>query len=216
MRILIADDHKLVRTGIRFTLESAYPREKKLRFDEAANGYEAVQLALTNQYDVILMDINMPELDGAQAVMEIKKIKPDQPILAISMHDEEYEVRKMIDAGVRGYLLKNTGPEILTAAIETVIKGGQYFSNEVALKLMQIPGIHTNTEVKGAAPKELLSKRETEILVMIANELTNEQIADQLSLSKRTVDTHRQNILNKLQVKNTAGLIKYAIQHKLI
>jgi DNA-binding NarL/FixJ family response regulator len=217
IRILIADDHKLVRTGIRFTLESSNPKGMVVKFDEASNGYEAVQLASVNEYDIILIDINMPEMDGIAATQEILRTTNNKNIIAISMHDEEYQVRKMIDAGARGYLLKNTGPEILNSAIDTVIKGGQYFSNEVAIKLMQIPG---KPEVSGSLQKSnskvQLSKREQEILIMIANEFTNEEIAEKLSLSKRTVDTHRQNMINKLQVKNTAGLIKYAIQSRLI
>jgi DNA-binding NarL/FixJ family response regulator len=217
IRILIADDHKLVRTGIRFTLESSNPKGSLAKFDEASNGYEAVQLASVNEYDIILIDINMPEMDGIAATQEILRTTGNKNIIAISMHDEEYQVRKMIDAGARGYLLKNTGPEILNAAIETVIRGGQYFSNEVALKLMQISGKEESSQSpRRANSGAQLSKREQEILVMIANEFTNEEIADKLSLSKRTVDTHRQNMINKLQVKNTAGLIKYAIQSRLI
>jgi len=217
IRILIADDHKLVRTGIRFTLESTNPKGTLVKFDEASNGYEAVQLASVNEYDIILIDINMPEMDGIAATQEILRNTSNKNIIAISMHDEEYQVRKMIDAGARGYLLKNTGPEILNAAIDTVIKGGQYFSNEVAIKLMQIPGKQESVgSPQRTNSKVQLSKREQEILVMIANEFTNEEIADKLSLSKRTVDTHRQNMINKLQIKNTAGLIKYAIQNHLI
>lgn len=217
IKILIADDHKLVRTGIRFTLESSNPKGTLAKFDEASNGYEALQLASVNEYDIILMDINMPEMDGIAATQTILKATPNKNIIAISMHDEEYQVRKMIDAGARGYLLKNTGPEILNAAIQTVIRGGQYFSNEVAVKLMQIPGKKEHEPViRKTDARTALSKREQEILIMIANELTNEEIAAQLSISKRTVDTHRQNMINKLQVKNTAGLIKYAIHNKLI
>ncbi|MBI3133444.1 MAG: response regulator transcription factor [Bacteroidetes bacterium] len=217
LKILIADDHKLVRTGIRFTIESSNAKGTLAKFDEASNGYEALQLATVNEYDIILMDINMPEMDGIAATHEILKNTPNKNIIAISMHDEEYQVRKMIEAGARGYLLKNTGPEILNAAIQTVIRGGQYFSNEVAVKLMHIAGKRESSEpLTRSSQKIPLSKREQEILTMIANELTNEEIAEKLSLSKRTVDTHRQNMINKLQVKNTAGLIKYAIQNNLI
>lgn len=217
LKILIADDHKLVRTGIRFTIESSNAKGTLAKFDEASNGYEALQLATVNEYDIILMDINMPEMDGIAATHEILKNTPNKNIIAISMHDEEYQVRKMIEAGARGYLLKNTGPEILNAAIQTVIRGGQYFSNEVAVKLMHITGKRESSEPLARSSQKIpLSKREQEILTMIANELTNEEIAEKLSLSKRTVDTHRQNMINKLQVKNTAGLIKYAIQNNLI
>ena len=220
LKILIADDHKIVRVGIRYTLESSNPQGFITKFDEAANGYEALQLASVYNYDIILMDINMPEMDGVEATKKIISSTKNKNIIAISMHDEEFQVRQIIEAGARGYLLKNTGPEILNAAIDAVLKGGHYFSNEVALKLMQFPSSPGSVQKaspiikSGNQPK--LSNREIEILVMIANEFTNEEIAQQLSLSKRTVDSHRQNILNKLSLKNTAGLIKYAIKNNLV
>lgn len=217
LKILIADDHKLVRTGIRFTLESGNPKEGIARIDEASNGYEALQLATVNEYDIILIDINMPEMDGISSTEKIYKTTKNKNIIALSMHDEEFQIRQMLEAGARGYLLKNTGPEILNAAIETVMKGGQYFSNEVALKLMQIGNRAESNAPEGKTDQKTpLSKREIEVLRLIAGEFTNEEIAEKLSLSKRTVDTHRQNIINKLQLRNTAGLIKYAILHKLI
>jgi DNA-binding NarL/FixJ family response regulator len=218
LKVLIADDHKIVRVGIRYTLESSNSAGFIAKYDEASNGYEAVQLASVYLYDIIFLDINMPEMDGITAARQIMSTTKNRNIIAISMHDEEYQVREMMNAGVRGYLLKNTGPEILNAAIDAVLKGGHYFSNEVALKLMQLSG---SPKTPGALTQNdrnevKLSKREIEILVMIANEQTNEEIAQTLSLSKRTVDSHRQNMINKLNLKNTAGLIKYAIKNNLV
>jgi DNA-binding NarL/FixJ family response regulator len=219
LKVLIADDHKIVRVGIRYTLESSNPSGFIAKFDEASNGYEAVQLASVYLYDIIFLDINMPEMDGIAAARQIMSSTKNRNIIAISMHDEEYQVREMMNAGARGYLLKNTGPEILNAAIDAVLKGGHYFSNEVALKLMQLSGTAKTSPgavVQNSRNDVKLSKREIEILVMIANEQTNEEIAQTLSLSKRTVDSHRQNMINKLNLKNTAGLIKYAIKNNLV
>lgn len=217
LKILIVDDHKIVRNGIRFTLESSNKPNFIAKIDEAATGYEAVQLCTVNLYDIIFMDINMPDMDGIQACKEIIQVSQNKNIIAISMNDEEYQVRQMMEAGANGYLLKNTGPEILNAAISTVLKGGQYFSNEVALKLMQINSSKGNKEKGDKKNSEVkLSKREIEVLTLIANELTNDEIALKLGLSKRTVDTHRQNIINKLSLRNTAGLIKYAIKNNYI
>ena len=217
LKILIVDDHKIVRTGIKYTLESSNKPGYISKIDEASTGYEAVQLCSVNKYDVIFMDINMPDMDGIQACSEIIKETENNNIIAISMNDEEYQVRQMIEAGAKGYLLKNTGPEILNAAIDAVLKGGQYFSNEVALKLMQINSGDKSQNKKSSSNSEVkLSSREIEVLTLIANELTNDEIATKLDLSKRTVDTHRQNIINKLNLRNTAGLIKYAIKNNLI
>lgn len=212
-KILIVDDHKLVRNGIRFTIQTNDDADFIERIDEATNGVEAVERAQIFDYDVILMDINMPELDGIKATTRILAQKPNTKIIAISMHDEDYEIRSMVKAGAKGYLLKNSGSEILLNAIKTVLKGGKFYSNEVALRLMEPEpkvlrkGIRTDR----SAPT-VLTERETEVLTLIANEMTNEEIGQELGLSKRTIDAHRQNILNKLQVKNTAGLIKYAVK----
>lgn len=215
IKILIADDHKLVRTGIRYTLNGGENGNFIDRIDEVVNGKEAVERAKIFTYDVILMDINMPELDGIKATAQIMRENSDSKIIALSMHSDDYEIRSMIKAGAKGYLLKNTGSEVLAEAIKTVLDGGKYYSNEVALKLMEPYAGDLSTEKRSSSRidkrKISLTRRELEVLRMIANELTNEEIAKKIELSKRTIDSHRQNILSKLQVKNTAGLIKYAI-----
>jgi DNA-binding NarL/FixJ family response regulator len=217
LKILIVDDHKLVRVGIKYTLETSNKKGCISKIDEASSGDEALQLASVNLYDVILMDINMPEKDGIETTKEIISKTKNSIVIALSMHDEEYQIKQMMNAGARGYLLKNTGPEILNAAIEQTIKGGLYFSNEVSIKLMQLNNPSAKPIVTAKNQTGLqISKREKEILVLIADEKTNDEIAQILSLSKRTVDTHRQNILNKLNLKNTAGLIRYAVNNNLV
>lgn len=221
IKILLVDDHKLVRNGIKYTLESGGISNRISEIHEAVNGEEAIKKAIVSNYDIIFMDINMPEKDGIKATKEIVRNDKFTKIIALSMFDEDFEIRSMLKAGASGYLLKNTGPEILEEAINTVLNGGKYYSNDVALKLME-PYNETTLDqekIKRASiskTENVLSKRELEVLTLIASELTNEEIGIKLNLSKRTVDSHRQNIINKLQVKNTAGLIKYAFKLGLI
>ena len=220
IKILIADDHKLVRTGIRYTLTGGENANFIDRIDEVVNGKEAVERAKIFSYDVILMDINMPEMDGIRATSQIIRENNDSKIIALSMHSDDYEIRSMIKAGAKGYLLKNTGSEVLAEAIRTVLDGGKYYSNEVALKLMEPYSGDLSIDKRNSnridKRKISLTRRELEVLRLIASEFTNEEIARKFELSKRTIDSHRQNILSKLQVKNTAGLIKYAIRLGLV
>lgn len=215
--ILIVDDHKLVRDGIRYTLTAVNVADSFGRIDEAVNGAEAVMKAGRYAYDVILMDIKMPEMDGASATAEIRKKNKKVRVIALTMYSEGFEIKNMLKAGVQGYLLKNTSSEELIKALKTIMKGERYYSNEVALKLIE----PFHDEIVGGTDfqsikKDILSKREKQILKLITSEFTNDQISKKLSLSKKTVDCHRQNIINKIGVKNTAGLVKYAIKIGLI
>jgi len=163
------------------------------------------------------MDINLPALDGIDATAKIIEHKPDTNILALSMHDESYQIKKMIKAGARGYILKNVGPEELNKAIQSVADGDKYYSNEVSQILLEPHQDEVIYDKK--APKPYigeLTKREIEVLLLITDEFTNQEIADQLFLSKRTVDAHRQHLLQKTHSKNTAGLIKYAVKNNII
>lgn len=221
IKILLVDDHKLVRSGVKYTLETGRTAYRIERIDEATNGDEAILKSKAVNYDIIFMDINMPGKDGIQTTKEILKNDKFTKVIAISMYNEDYEIRSMIKAGAAGYLLKNTGPEILDEAISTILNGGKYYSNDVAIKLMEPynESVMQKERVnRDSISKEdsVLTKREMEILSLIAAELTNEEIAHKLKLSKRTIDSHRQNIINKLQVKNTAGLIKYAFKIGII
>jgi DNA-binding NarL/FixJ family response regulator len=221
IKILLVDDHKLVRNGIKYTLETSRMAKRIDEIHEAVNGSEAVEFAKAIKYDLIFMDINMPLKDGISATKEIVKTDKFTKIIALSMFDEDFEIRSMIKAGAMGYLLKNTGTEVLEEAISTVLSGGNYYSNDVAVKLMAPYNENKLDEEKLkrhsiSKNESVLSKRELEVLELIASEYTNDEISKKLNLSKRTVDSHRQNILNKLQVKNTAGLIKYAFKVGLV
>lgn len=223
LKILIADDHKLVREGIKISLSQSKSLYKFERFDEASNGEEAVLKAAVYNYDLIFMDINMPVMNGIEATKKIKANKDcNSMIIALSMHSEEFQIKSMAQAGASGYILKNTGLDELNRAIKTVLSGNKFYSNEVALKLL---GEFNNSEAGEDRPVSLskpyvkiseLSNREIQILRLIANEFTNVEIAKKLKLSRRTIDSHRYNIVNKIHAKNTAGLIKYAIQNNLV
>jgi DNA-binding NarL/FixJ family response regulator len=221
LKILIADDHKLVREGIKITLSQSSSLFEFERMDEASNGEEAVIKAEVFDYDLIFMDINMPIMDGIEATKKIKSEKTrENTIIALSMHSEEFQIKSMIKAGASGYILKNTGLEELNRAIKTVLNGNKYYSNEVALKLLgDFKEDDINPTMSSSKPMVKiadLSNREIQVLRLIASEFTNVEIAKKLKLSRRTIDSHRYNIVNKLHVKNTAGLIKFAMNNNLI
>ena len=211
IRILIVDDHQMVRDGIKIMLDS---RRSMIHFEveEAENGAAAIQSVLKKNYDIILMDYQLPDMNGTEALQRIRLYRKDVKVLALSNYDEFSYIKSMIREGANGYILKNIDPAQLINAIQSVLSGSSYYSNEVALKLIEAKG----TERPGALQKSGLSKREQEILKLIALEMTNDEIAQALFISKRTVDTHRQNLLKKLHVKNTAGLIKAAYAFELV
>ncbi|PCH97996.1 MAG: DNA-binding response regulator [Bacteroidetes bacterium] len=216
IRMLLVDDHQVLRDGIKYTL--GLQEKIHVDIDEAENGSEAIAMAKQFTYDVIVMDINMPDVNGIEATESIIANNKDARILAVSMHDEEYYIVKMIQAGAKGYILKSTGSEELLKAISNVAQGKKYYSSEVSVKLM---GSYHDDIVKRKPRsnknyKGILSKRELEVLNLIADEYTNDEIAKKLYISKRTVDSHRQNMLNKTQAKNTAGLLRYAVKNNLI
>jgi DNA-binding NarL/FixJ family response regulator len=218
IKILIVDDHKMVRDGIRSMLES---QEKKYKFlvEEAENGEEGVERARKTHFDIIIMDYQLPVMNGVEATRAILNNNPDSKILALSNYDEYMYIDNMMKTGAKGFVLKNIGPEEIINAIEALLIGKNYYSNDVAVKLISFD--HNNVQVarlhKYKRDKaEMLSPRELEILKLIALEHTNEEIANFLFISKRTVDTHRQNLMKKLNVKNTAGLVKYAYEMNIL
>ena len=212
IRLLIIEDYHMVREGIRMMLES---KESFLRFevDEAENGEIAIGKVLKKEFDIILIDYQLPGMNGKETLKEIRLYKKDIKVLALSNYDEFSYIKSMMDEGANGYILKNIEPAELIRAIETVLSGKEYYSNEVLVKLLDAA---KNSDKNISLHKSGLSKRELEVLELIAHEKTNDEIAGILFISKRTVDTHRQNLLKKLQVKNTAGLIKAAYDFKLL
>lgn len=208
IRIIIADDHQLFRNGLKILL-NAFPEFEVA--GEASNGEEFLKILVNTKAEIALMDINMPEMDGIDATRKGLKLCPEINIIALSMYGEEEYYYKMVDAGAKGFLLKDSDISEVKEAILTVRKGGNYFSQELLYHVIQKIK-HRENESKSAN----LSKRETEILFKICEGLSNQEIADNLFISKRTVDKHRANLLGKTNSKNTASLILFAIRNKLI
>jgi DNA-binding NarL/FixJ family response regulator len=208
IRIIITDDHQLFRNGLKILLNAFQEFEVA---GEASNGEEFLRIIKNTPADVVLMDINMPEMDGIEATRRGLKLYPALDIIALSMYGEEEYYYKMVDAGAKGFLLKDSDISEVKEAILTVRKGGSYFSQELLYHVIQKIK-HRENESKSAN----LSKREKEILLKICEGLSNQEIAETLFISKRTVDKHRANLLGKTNSKNTASLILFAIRNKLI
>lgn len=215
IRILLADDHVVVRNGIKLMLS----QQKSFIpvIEEAGDGEEVIQLVNQNNFDVILLDISLPNHNGINIAKLLMKRNTSTKILALTMHKEEFVIKQMISAGALGYLLKNTGLDELTKAILTVSSSSRYYCNEASQVLISNT---KNDLIISNKPNNLtadyqntLSNREREVMMLIVKEFNSVQIAEKLFISKRTVDTHRKNIISKLNLKNTAGLVKYALQN---
>ncbi len=207
IRLLIVDDHLLFRDGIVALLQENAEIDV---IGYANNGQEALEEVQRLDPDVILMDIAMPIMDGLEATQHIKKIRPNARILILSMHDETEYVRKIMQAGATGYVLKDVSSDELVRAIFTVHQGGTYFSSGASRSLFSVEGHGI------ADTKDPLTTREIEVLRLIAQGLCNKDIARTLEISARTVESHRQNLRGKLGIQTTAGLTHYAIEHHLI
>ena len=213
IKVLIADDHKIIRVGLQGILQKTSDVEVA---GEAEDGLEVLEILGKTVIDVVLMDIDMGRTSGIETTRKVKEAFPDVQVLALTIHEEQDHIIQMLEAGASGYLLKNTGTEELLAAIRAVVKGDSYYSKSVSASLLQAL---TNLKSKSSPRIDKdtpLSAREIEVLRLIAQECSNGEIAERLFISIRTVDTHRRNILEKLQVKNTAGLVKYAIEKAII
>lgn len=213
IKIMIVDDHQIFIDGI----SSLLSNEKNIIVSaHANNGKEALSILEKNLVDIVLIDIEMPLLNGYDTTALITTRYPTIKIICLTTHDEKSIVQKMLAAGATGYILKNIDKEILIEAINTVFKGQPYFSSEIPIALAT-----ASTEISIKHEKQpnsisLLSVREIEILTHIANGFSNNEIANKLSLSTKTIDTHRTNVMQKLNIHNVVGLVKYAIKSGLI
>ena len=210
INLLIADDHQLITDGLYQILNS----EKTIgEIHIAGNGKEAIDKALEYDIDCVIMDINMPVVNGMEATKLIKKEKPFIKVIVVSMLCDAAIVNKMLKAGADAFINKDTGKAELLKAIEKVMNDEKYISPEISFNLFR----HlTDRNVINTGNEKHLTTREIEIIRHIADGLTNTEIAAKLFLSPGTVDTHRKNMLAKLQLKNTASLVKYAAEHKLL
>lgn len=211
VKIALVDDHKIVRDGIKIMLESQPGIEV---IAEASNGKEVLEMIKNQRIDLVIMDINMPEVDGIAATRELIEKYPKVKVLALTMSNDDLHVRQMIQAGASGYIMKSAGRKELKGAIESIMNGKHYFSDEathsVMMDLVKGKGKSTSPDVVH------ITDRELEILEHIVKEYTNQEIAEKLYISPRTVDAHRRNLLQKTGARNTAGLVKYAFQHNII
>ncbi len=209
INIIIVDDHSLFRNGMKLLLTNAGNFNVMA---EASNGIEFLELLDKTTPDIVLMDIDMPEMDGIQATTKALEKFPGLKVICLSMYGEEEYYYKMIEAGVSGFMLKNSDISEVKTAITSVHSGGKYFSQELLYNVVKnIRTTQINQELV-----ENLSDRELEVLKEICIGYSNQEIAETLHISKRTVDKHRANLLDKTNSKNTAHLVMYAIRNKLI
>lgn len=205
LKLLVVDDHPMLRGGI----VSLFNQTETIEvIGEAANGKEALECIKYEKPDVVLMDINMDGKLDVHTTEEIVKTYPDIKVIAFSMHEEVQVIRRMLKAGASGYLLKNASHDELLKAIDTVMQGNNYFAQEV----LDIMRQSITGEGEDITNDVVLSAREKEVLHYVAKEFTNQEIADKIDISLRTVETHKRNLIKKLGVKNVVGLVRFAIE----
>ncbi len=209
IKVLLADDHSIVRAGLRRLVEESGDMTV---IAEAADGREAIQKAQESQPDVAVIDLTMPGLDGLEVISQLTLYYPRLPILVLTMHEEEQFVVRSLEAGARGYITKQSAPEQLVKAIRKVNAGGRYLSETAADAL----ALHAGRVTVGRSLLNSLSNREIEVLRGLASGRTNREIADAFSISIKTVDSYRQSLLKKLNLRNNAELTRFAIQHRLV
>ncbi len=208
LRLLIADDHPVFRRGLKQIIAET---ADMVVSGEAADGQEALSLARTDEFDVVLLDITMPTKNGLDALTALKKERPGVPVLVLSMHPEEQFAIRALRSGASGYLTKESAPDELLAAIRKVSSGGKYVTASLAEQLASIVGTAAETSAHDA-----LTAREYQVMCLIASGRTVSETARELSLSVKTVSTYRARILEKLHVENNAQLIRYAIECQLV
>ncbi|MCB9186814.1 MAG: response regulator transcription factor [Flavobacteriales bacterium] len=205
IRLILVDDHQIVLDGLKALLDDLDG------FDcvaTAANGQKALELLNVFDVDVVLMDLDMPVLNGVEATRRIKKEYPNIKVISLTQHSERAMVQQLLECGSDGYLLKNIAQDDLAASIKKVVGGERVFSDEVSMGLV---GKAVEKNANGVEVE--LTEREIEILALIAEGLSSKQIGEKLFISPRTVDTHRTNLMNKLDIHNVAGLIRFALKN---
>ncbi len=211
IRVLLADDHPVVREGLRACLAECRRIEC---VGEAADGLEVVAKVDTLRPDLVLMDVSLPRLSGLEATERIRRGHPEVQILALTAHKNPEYVQRMVTAGARGYVMKDSAPDDLLKAIETVHAGGAYFSPGVVTDLIEdLSSGATRTPGKAAGQ---LSGRERQVLTLIAEGMSNKEMGSALGVSVRTVETHRERLMGKLNIRTVAGLTRYALAQGLV
>lgn len=212
VRIMLVDDHKMIREGIKTYL--AEDESYKI-VGEAENGIDCLEQLESLEVDLVLSDLNMPEMDGLELAKELKSKFPDIKLIALTMMGESQHIKQMLAEGAMGYLLKNCGESEVKLAIQNVMMGGTYYSPEVTNIIMNnIRKVKTKSS-SNVAMEMPLTDREKEVLRLILKEYSNQEIADELFISVRTVDAHKRNLLDKTGSKNVAGLVIYVVDRQL-
>jgi two-component system invasion response regulator UvrY len=208
MNILIVDDHPIFRAGLKETLA----KESDVEFvGEADNGHKALELARKQRWDVVVLDITMPGKGGLEVLHELRRERPNLPVLVLSAHPEDSLALRFLKAGAAGYLTKDKAPKVLLSAIRKVLGGGKYVSESMAEKAVFQLASETTQSLH-----EILSDRELQVMRMIASGKTIKEIGKELFLSVGTVTTYRTRLLEKMNMKTNAELIRYALQNKLV
>ncbi len=211
LSVVLADDHGIVRTGLRAVLEEDGHRVVA----EASNGRDAVRLCAEHQPDAAVIDIAMPQLNGIEAAAQIRKASPSTRVLMLSMYSDETYILRALTAGAKAYLLKDTAGEDLVPALRAAALGKSYFSPAIAKALLE-DYVRFLRQRKLEDTYDLLTEREREILQLLAEGNANKDVANLLNLSLSTVETHRTNLMQKLNLHSTAGIVLYAVRKKII
>jgi DNA-binding NarL/FixJ family response regulator len=210
IQVLVVDDHQMFIDGI----IAMFGDDEEIRvIGGCLNGGEALEQCQRTDAQVVLLDINLPDMDGVEVCQKISTDHPEIKIIALTMYNEGSFISGMLNNGAKGYVLKNSDRETLKEAIQTVYAGGTFLGKEVTQTLVE-GMMPESKQSRTRTPK--LTRREKEILALIVEEYTTQEIADKLFISLNTVETHRKNLLHKLNVRNTAGLVRFALEHKLL
>ncbi len=211
LRILIADDHGMIRQGVRAVIASR--RDWEL-VGEAVNGRDAVNQARARSPDLVVIDLTMPELNGLDAIREIRSVAPRAAVLVLTMHDSDSLARQVLAAGARGYLLKSDAPEWLAQALDALAAGRTYFTPKVSDLL--VGGLAQGGRKSESVAASRLTPRERQLVQLLAEGRSNKEAATAMNISLSTVETHRRNVMSKLDLRMTSDLVRYAIREKLI
>lgn len=210
IKIMLVDDHSMIRFGLKSFLEDG----NITVVAEAKNGKEALELLKNNEIDVVVTDIMMPEMDGVELTQKVTELYPTINVLALTMMNESQNIKRMLSAGAKGYLLKDCKQEELIKAINEVNEGNNFYTPDVTQIIMQ--GLGTKPKPKKRTVQDIaLTERELEVLHLICKEKSNAEIAEDLFITLRTVEAHKRNLLEKTGCKNVAGLVLYAIERSL-